>query len=299
MSRPSLIERAVVLGVNGFVGRVLARRLIESGVSVAGLDLHAEASDSDLGMSYGQCDATAPGAEGVHAIGAADAVLVCLPEDAAIKSLPVILQAAAGDSLIVDTLSVKERVVAAVRSLRPTQEYLSVNLMFSPKIGFAGQNVAVVQVNGGPRGADFVSLLASWGAKTVHVQADEHDRITALVQVATHAALISIGLVLHDWGYDLQKGIAMATPPHRICLALLTRMCDASPEVYWDIQQSNSFGADARRVLADKLRRLSEIVAAGREDEFRGVMANIAGVLEPMKHKLLDCADSISAASSL
>ena len=298
MSNASLIKRAVVLGVNGLVGRLLARKLTESGASVAGLDLHEKAHGSDPGMAYRQCDATAPTAAGLREIAAADTVLICLPEDAAIGALPIVVQQAAKDSLIVDTLSVKERIVATLEALRPAQECLSINLMFSPKIGFSGQNVALVKVNDGPRGDEFAALLASWGARTVQVRADEHDRITALVQVVTHAAIMSIGLVLHDWGYDLAKGIKMATPPHRICLALLARISDASPEVYWDIQRSNSFGAEARSSLIDSARYLSEIVAAGEDEQFEEVVAKIARVIAPLREELLACADSISAASS-
>lgn len=299
MGQLTLIRRAVLLGVNGLVGQLLARKLVESGASVSGLDLQEEAFDRDLGIDYTQCDATAHTAEGLKAIGSADTVFVCLPEDAALEALPEVVKGAAQDSLIIDTLSVKKGLVAALEPLRPTQEYVSINPMFSPKIGFAGQGVALVTVNAGPRGAEFESLLTSWGARGVHVGADEHDRITALMQVVTHAALMSIGLVMHEWGYDLEKAVGMATPPHRICLALLARMADASPEVYWDIQRSNAFAADARRCLLDKLSDLSEIVAGDQEESFRDVMARIGSVLDPLRNELLDCAASISAASGL
>lgn len=299
MGKVSLSKRAVVLGVNGVVGRVLACNLIESGVSVTGIDLHERAFREDVGIGYEQCDATAPTTAALQEIGTADTVLICLPEDAAIAALPTVVQRAGVDCLIVDTMSVKGRIVATLASLQPSQEYLSINPMFSPSLGFSGQNVAVVIVKDGPRAAEFEALIASWGAATVRVQADEHDKITALIQVATHAAIMSIGLVLQDWGYDVAKGIEMATPPHRICLALLARMTDAAPEVYWDIQRSNSHAADARRSLLDQVKYLSEVVETGEEARFGELMAKIAGVTEPRKNELLRCAKSISAASSL
>ncbi len=298
MGRVALGKSAVVLGVNGAVGLALARQLIESGVSVAGLDLQDRSACPDGGIAYVQCDATDPTSVGLEAIDAADTVLICLPEEVAISALPSVVQRAPADSLIVDTLSVKQRVVATFESLRPAQQYLSINPMFSPRLGFSGQNVAIVKVNDGPRAAEFESLLVSWGAATVTVAAEEHDKMTALIQVATHAAIMSIGLTLHEWGYDVTKGISLATPPHRMCLALLARMSDASPEVYWDIQQSNSYGADARKSLLESVRNLSDVVATEEEGRFEELMAKIGAVIEPLKDELLHCADSIGAASS-
>lgn len=299
MGKVLLSERAVVLGANGVVGRALACRLVESGISVTGIDLQKIPFCENPGFAYEQCDATAPTDAGLREIKKADIVIVCLPEDAAIAALPTIVQAAATDSLIVDTLSVKEKIVATLKSLHPTQEAISINPMFSPSLEFTGQNIAIVIVNEGPRADEFESLLTSWGAITASVRADEHDKITALMQVATHAAIMSIGMVLHDWSYDVAKGIKMATPPHRICLAMLARMSAASPEVYWDIQRSNSYGVDARSSLLEHMKHLSEVVTAGEDGRFNEFMANIAEVIEPLKNELLECADSIGAASSL
>ncbi len=297
MGRIALGKSAVVFGVHGAVGQALACQLIESGVSVVGLDLLDGSSCPD-GITYVQCDATDPTSAGLEAIGAADTVLLCLPEEVAIGALPTVVQRASRDSLIVDTLSVKQRVVATLALLRPAQQYLSINPMFSPRLGFSGQNVAIVKVNDGPRAAEFESLLASWGATTAAVAAEEHDRMTALIQAATHAAIMSIGLTLHDWGYDVAKGISLATPPHRMCLALLARMTDASPEVYWDIQQSNSYGSEARKSLLESVKHLSDVVAMEEEGRFDEDTAKNAAMIEPLRDELLHCADSIGAASS-
>lgn len=299
MGGVALSKRAVVLGVNGVVGHALARQLIESGVAVTGLDLQEGTASQDGGMAYEQCDATHLTSAGLAAVCAADIVLICLPEDVAVAALPTLVQRADADALIVDTLSVKQKVVATLESLRPAQQYLSINPMFSPRLGFSGQNVAIVRVYDGPRAAEFESLLASWGAATVNVDADEHDKMTALIQVATHAAIMSVGLTLHEWGYDVNQGIRLATPPHRMCLALLARMSNASPEIYWDIQQSNSHGADARKSLLESVQSLSDAVATGEKERFEELMTKIAAVVEPLKTELLQCADSLGAASPL
>jgi len=294
----TLRGHALILGVNGVVGQAMARQLVGSGVFVQGVDLHETAICDDMGIAYEQCDATELNAAVVASIGTAPTVLVCLPENVAMAVLPTLVQCAAADALIVDTLSVKEGIVAALQTLRPTQQWLSINPMFSPRVGFDGQNVATVQVNDGPRVAEFESLLESWGAATVSVSAEEHDKMTSLIQVATHAAIMSIGLTLQQSGYDVTNGIRMVTPPHRVCQALLARMADASPDVYWDIQKSNKYGADARDSLLKSVKALSDVMATGEPTRFEKLMAQLATVIEPLKGELLHCADSISAQSS-
>jgi prephenate dehydrogenase len=293
------ITRATILGAAGHIGRLLAGQLVSSGVAVTGIDLCPPQAGDSAGVTMLQGDAAAPGDEARRAIAAADAVLICLPEEAALAALPGLLKLAAADAVLIDTLSVKQPMAAARLAASTTQEHLSINPMFSPKLGFEGQNVAVVTIVAGPRGPAFVRLLESWGAQAAQVTAAEHDRMTALMQAATHAALLSLGMVLCDWDYDVQTGLRMATPPHRIWLAQLARICDAAPDVYWDIQRSNAAGPAARHAVANSLSRLDALVQAGRREEFDQMLARIGAVLAPRKNELLACADRLGTASRI
>jgi prephenate dehydrogenase len=295
MTNPASIQRAAVLGASGSVGRLLVNGLLKSGVSVVGLD-RQEPAGADGGRHL-PCDACEMSAAARIALATADAVVLCLPEATALAALPGVLAAAADGALIVDTLSVKQRVVDVLMSRRPGQECLSINPLFSPKVGFAGENVAVVEVASGRRSAEFLRLLQGWGAQVVRVSAEEHDRLAAAVQVATHAMLLTLGQTLGACDYDIERGLQFSTPPHRICLALLARMCDAAPEVYWDVQRSNDYGSVVRARLADSLRRLQETVARGHEHEFDEIITGIAAVLRPRREELLQRADALAAAS--
>jgi prephenate dehydrogenase len=295
----ALICRAVIVGSNGRMGQTLARKLMESGVSIVGVDLQDVAEDPAMAEHYLQCDARELSPQGQEHLGQSDLVVICLPEDAAIPSMPGIVRAARRDALLLDTLSVKGRIVDLLGQLRPTQEYISINPMFAPQVGFLRQNVAVVAVNRGPRATAFLELITSWGARVVELEPAEHDRLLALVQGLTHAALMAMGLVLHDWGYDVERALPVSTPPHRVALALLARMADIAPEVYWDIQHSNTYCADARRSLAEQMRRLSDIVEAGSEEQFAAAIAEIGQVLDPVREKLLRLSAALNTAGTL
>ena len=64
------------------------------------------------------------------------------------------------------------------------------------------------------------------------VDGAEHDRLTAALQVAGHAAIIAFGHALSSLGYDADRLRSLWTPPHRVMLALLARMGTLDAEVY-------------------------------------------------------------------
>jgi 4-amino-4-deoxyprephenate dehydrogenase len=151
-------------------------------------------------------------------------------------------------------LSVKGPVVRLFDAHADRVEILSINPMFAPALGWSGHPVAVIEVGqAGPKGRSFQQLLSSWGASVEIVSADEHDRLTAAVQVATHAATLAFGATLLSLGYNAETAMRVATPPHRLLLTLLNRMVTQNPEVYWDIQAYHPHAALVRQSLIKAL----------------------------------------------
>src|SRR5436305_15293959 len=81
-----MFENVVVLGGLGEMGRLLARSLGESGIPVQRVDRRAAPTGEGDGR-YLQDDITHPGAALRRAIGAADCVIVRLPQDVALAAL--------------------------------------------------------------------------------------------------------------------------------------------------------------------------------------------------------------------
>lgn len=262
-----MLDNVVVLGGLGEVGSLLSRSLGESGIPVLRVDRRA-GPDGGGTSRFLQADAAQPGAALRSAIAGAGCVIVCLPEDVALAALGPIVDAMGAGALWVDTLSVKTVVCRALAALRPPVhgaaglEILSINPMFAPALGWRGNGVAAVEVAAGERSAAMLDLLGAWGAHVERLSAAEHDALTAAVQVATHAAVLAFGAALLELDYDLAPALRLATPPHRLLLALLNRIVHANPAVYAEIQRHHPHAPAVWQAMS----RAVEAIAAGAGD---------------------------------
>ena len=228
-----------------------------------------------------QGDITAPTDPLQQLVAQADCVILAVPEQAALAAVPKLLALMAPGSLLVDTLSVKSRIAALLQENPRSIEAVSLNPMFAPSLGMAGRPVAVITLADGPRAASFLKLLASWGAKLVHLEAADHDRLVASVQAASHLSILAFGLALKDLGADVRKLCSLATPPHLTLLALLARVTSGEPEVYWDIQAGNPDAPAARTALRKGIERITTTIEGNDPAEF-------AALFEEMRIYLQD-----------
>ena len=272
---------AVVVGGNGAMGSLLCDNLAGQVASVTALDLDEEPRPGTRAAAYLQADALALNAGAKRLLAAADVVILALPEAVAIQSVRAVRAAMGDGALLVDTLSVKSQIVDLMRELSPPVETLSINPMFGPAAGFAGQNVIAVKVAAGPRAERFIDILRSWGCRIAFRTATEHDRAMAALQTATHAAILSFGMALEKLDYDVSALSTMSSPPHRVLLALLARILGGEPDVYWDIQAHNRFAPGARDAVRHSIQDLSDMVAGGDEAAFRARLDRLRTMLGP------------------
>lgn len=275
--------RSVVIG-GGAVGSAFARLLFDSGYDVDVIDSAgpaAEALPPGSGVRFITGDITSMEPALSARIGRADMVVLALPEQVALTALDDVVAVMADGALLVDTLSVKSRIVPAVDSAAPHLEAVSINPMFRPSLGVVGRPIAAVVVHDGPRVRDFLSLISKWGGRVVEVGVAEHDRATAAVQVLPHAAILAFGLALASLDVDARKLEELAPPPHRSLLALLARIVSGAPEVYWDVQRANPSGPDARAQLASAFRQLAEMVDQDDHADFDAALERLRGLLGP------------------
>jgi len=293
MSEAKLIfGGAVVLGGRGAVGRLLCSELSGHVAELTVADRHAGDDRLSGGAIVIEGDVGANALALQEALGAADVAIVSLPEDAAIAALPMIVACLPRDALLVDTLSVKTPFAAALATQDPAFEALSINPMFGPSMGFSGQNTVVVELRSGPKGARFCNWLESLGTRLTMLGVEQHDRATATLQTATHAAILGFGLALAQLDYDIDALGRIATPPHKTLLALLARILSGSPEVCWDIQTSNPFAREARAGLRAGLARLDDTLHHGDPEAFRALLSDLGSILEAQQETLaMLCAD--------
>jgi prephenate dehydrogenase len=252
-------ERTLILGAAGGFGRLL------------GSLLEGEVAGADIAPGAGRLrgDARAPDAALRAELRSAGSVLLCLPEPAALAALDTVPSELPPGALLVDTLSVKTPVVRRLQRLRADLELLSLDPLFAPSVGLAGQNVAAVVVRDGPRGAALLARLEAAGATVLRMTADEHDRAAAGAQVAVHAAVLAYAQARARLGGDP----AFSTPPSRALDALVARVLAGAPEVYRHIQADNPYAAEARRALAAGLEEVER--HAGDPDGFARLLARL------------------------
>jgi 4-amino-4-deoxyprephenate dehydrogenase len=276
VSRPLRFARSVVVGGSGAVGELLVRTLLagdDAGV-VTVVDRRSEAVAS--GAASRVDDICAPSRETLGCIEAADLVILAVPEPVAVQAIGPLLEHMRPGALLVDTLSVKSRFAAALPALDLGRvEVLGINPMFAPGLGFAGRSVVAVPYAAGMQAEQFLGLIEAEGSEVTRLDAEQHDRVCAALQVATHAAVLTFGMALRAAGYDVAAAEKIAPPPHRTLLALLARILGADSEVYRDIQEANPFAAEMRGRIIAAQHELEAIVATDDPERFRQLFADL------------------------
>jgi prephenate dehydrogenase len=281
VTRPdsATLRRCVVVG-GGAVGGMLVDCLLRSGTEVCVVD-RADTRSHFGGecTSFVNGDITSIGSALGAEIERADLVVLAVPEHAALACVKGVVGAMRPGALLVDTLSVKGRIVDTIRTQGFGIEAVSLNPMFAPALGIEGRPVAAIVVHDGPRARELLRLIGSWGGRVVALSAHEHDRLAGAAQALTHAAVLAFGLALTDLDVDITELSAIAPPPHSTLLALLARIASGTPQVYWDVQSTNPQARVARKALADSIHQLAELIETGNDDDFTAVFDRLRDFL--------------------
>jgi prephenate dehydrogenase len=267
-----------VVGGAGAVGELFVRLLEQVGADVCVIDTAAPAA-SNPARRFRSGDITEPTREVRAELAQADLVLLAVPERVALAAIGPVAQALKPGALLAETLSVKTRVTARLRTDAPHTEVIGLNPMFAPSLGIDNNPVVVVLTRAGPRSDELLGLLTTWGGRVVKMDAEHHDRVVTAVQVLTHAAVLAFGAALTELDLDIEELTAIASPPHATMLALLARIVSGTPEVYWDVQSANPHAPTARDALLHGARRLADHIDTGDETAFTETLRRTRGTL--------------------
>lgn len=284
-------DRSIVIGGQGAVGQLFAELLSSEG-EVTLVDLHG--GTPKPGMSSMVADVCRPSPQLITALVGADIVVIALPERVGAAAVEAVAQHMPRGALLTETLSVKSAIARELASAaeRYDLEALGVNPMFAPDLGFHGQSAILTKVRSGERCRHLEMLIGSLGGRLLSLSVQEHDRLTASLQVATHASILAFGRALQILDADIGVVAAVAPPPHRTLLALLARIVTGTREVYRDIQFAHPHAGEARQALLDALMHLEDVAMAKPADRFDDMLDTIAGWLGSYRERLTyDCAN--------
>ncbi|PKH20735.1 chorismate mutase [Pseudomonas fluorescens] len=283
MSLSSPHRHAVVVGILGSIGQLLANQLSIAGYSVTGIDIAVD-DQSVQPHTVIQGDVLRPGNEIKQRLGDAQILVLALAQNVLSEALPQLLPSLRSDCLIVDTLSIKSEFADFVATLDVAQPMVGINPMFSGDLDPAGRPVAVVTYRDGDGDAvaRLVEWLHSWPANVFQMTASEHDRTMAYLQTLGHALVMGMGLTLAESAAPLENLFELAPPPFKVMLALLARMTKNHPDVYWEIQSNNPYSQEIRSRMLAQLGKLDDRVNSGSRLDYHVSMAMLRNALKPL-----------------
>lgn len=234
------IESVFIVGGSGGFGRRFAEFFRVQGSQV----VTADSSDgSDLKVDV------AADPQAVSAQLRSDLVLLCVDEASALQILPAISSFVGAGTLVVDICSVKSKICELADHHCLDAEYMSLHPMFGPEREVQGSNAVVIAVRPGDRFSAFTALLSAWGLNVIMTTCEEHDRLTAMVQVVPHALLLSFAQMRTSMEVSEELIKAFATPIFTDLEKVSQGLVSENPLLYHNIQNSNPHAADARAAL--------------------------------------------------
>jgi prephenate dehydrogenase len=263
-------EKIVVVGGKGRLGSWFIRYFSASGWQTECVDVDDTRTPMEIAKS-GQI------------------IFLAVPHPLAPKVIREVGVHLSHDQLLVDVSSVKSHVAEACNHL--VCQLLLIHPMWSPQVSeMRGQAMIVCTPDitdhcshsAQHEGHGYIAnkLLKQFNQSGVLLNTtsvNDHDRIMALVQVATHATLLGLGRLYSASGFECTTLTACESPIYRMISAMIGRLLSHQPELYIDIALHNAHGPTTIAKLAQYINDISNLVNTANREEliklFRGLHA--------------------------
>jgi len=198
-----------------------------------------------------------------EAVPEAELVLVCVPISKTPAVVKSVAERAQRGALVADIASVKSDVVETMQEIGENVELVSIHPLFGPGAReVKGKDFVMVPVRPGKRYIALKKLLTKLGARVTEMDAEEHDRVMAVVQCMTHFVLL---VYLHSLkslkGFKFVK--KLRTPMFSRLMELAKSVLAGNPELYGELQVHNKYARTARSCLLESCRALDVAFSAG------------------------------------
>jgi chorismate mutase/prephenate dehydrogenase len=121
-------------------------------------------------------------------------------------------------------------------------------------------------------------------AEQVVMSLDDHDRLIAYVLGLSHALNIAFFTALAESGEAAPRLARMSSTTFDSQLDVATRVAQESPELYFEIQSLNDFGAESLEALVKAVERIRTAVLSQDKDAFAALMRQGRDYLEDRRH---------------
>ncbi|MBS0380433.1 MAG: bifunctional chorismate mutase/prephenate dehydrogenase [Proteobacteria bacterium] len=194
-------------------------------------------------------------------LGATEAIL----KDLALRRPP---------GVIFDVGSLKSPLRAGLLALKSHGcKVTSVHPMFGPDTELlSGRHVVFVDLGHAGALTAARELFAPTMAEQVVMSLDDHDRLIAYVLGLSHALNIAFFTALAESGEAAPRLARMSSTTFDAQLDVASRVAQESPELYYEIQSLNDYGAESLEALAQAVERLRTAVLSQDFATFRSLM---------------------------
>ena len=176
--------------------------------------------------------------------------------------------------VIFDVGSLKSPLRAGLLALKSHGcKVTSVHPMFGPDTQLlSGRHVVFVDLGHEAALAAARELFAPTMAEQVVMSLDDHDRLIAYVLGLSHALNIAFFSALADSGEAAPRLARMSSTTFDAQLDVAARVAQDSPELYYEIQSLNDYGAESLEALSQAVERLRTAVLSQDHDTFVALM---------------------------
>lgn len=149
----------------------------------------------------------------------------------------------------------------------------SVHPMFGPDTELlSGRHVIFVDL-GVPEALEQArSLFAPTMAEQVVMTLDDHDRLIAYVLGLSHALNIAFFTALAESGEAAPRLAKLSSTTFDAQLEVASNVAQESPELYFEIQSLNDYGAESLEALAQAVERIRTAVLTQDQAAFKALM---------------------------
>jgi chorismate mutase/prephenate dehydrogenase len=184
--------------------------------------------------------------------------------------------------VIFDVGSLKSPLRAGLMALKSHGcKVTSVHPMFGPDTELlSGRHVVFVDLGHEAALAGARALFAATMAEQVVMSLDDHDRLIAYVLGLSHALNIAFFTALAESGEAAPKLARMSSTTFDAQLDVAGRVAQESPELYYEIQSLNDYGAESLEALAQAVERIRTSVLSRDDKAFVALMRRGRDYLE-------------------
>jgi chorismate mutase/prephenate dehydrogenase len=176
--------------------------------------------------------------------------------------------------VIFDIGSLKSPLRAGLLALRSHGcKVTSVHPMFGPDTELlSGRHVIFVDLGSAPALEAVKELFAPTMAEQVVMSLDDHDRLIAYVLGLSHALNIAFFTALADSGEAAPRLARLSSTTFDAQLDVASRVARDNPDLYYEIQSLNDYGAESLEALSKAVERIRTAVLSQDHATFVALM---------------------------